>query len=50
MIGDSWRDAQLARAVGIRSILLSEDGDGKVSADFYAKTLTRALEIVREQV
>jgi mannose-1-phosphate guanylyltransferase/phosphomannomutase len=50
MIGDSWRDVQLAKAVGIRSILLSEDGAGIVSADFHAESLTRALEIVRQQV
>jgi histidinol-phosphate phosphatase family protein len=46
MIGDSWRDVQLAKAVGIRSIILSEDGH--VSADFRARSLTQALEIVKE--
>jgi len=48
MIGDTWRDVQLAKAVGIRSILVSEDEETRVSANFLARSLAQALEIVRE--
>ena len=49
MIGDSWRDIELARRLGLRSIQIGE----KVSvdgADFSAKSLLEALEIVRTRI
>lgn len=49
MIGDSWRDVQLAKSAGIRSILLGGDENVDLGADFLASSLTHALAIVKDQ-
>ena len=46
VIGDSWRDIELARRVGIRSIHITSE-DNPFMADFSAQSLTEALNIVK---
>ena len=43
MVGDSARDMECARKVGLRGILV---GDGKVEAERRAKDLPEAVEMI----
>jgi mannose-1-phosphate guanylyltransferase/phosphomannomutase len=48
MIGDTWRDIELAQRVGIRSILIGEKKKGFKEDQFFASNLLAALRIIQE--
>ena len=50
MIGDSWRDIELAKSAGIKSIFLGKKESDAQNATHSAKSLTEALTIVRNQI
>ena len=48
MIGDTWRDIELAKRVGIRSILISKVNIDSYENQLVAPNLLMALKIVQE--
>jgi mannose-1-phosphate guanylyltransferase/phosphomannomutase len=49
VVGDSWRDIELANRVGLKSIFLGED-DNSINSDYKASSLISVLEIIKRNI